>query len=192
MFLSRISFYFTLVCGLIIAMVIAPSAKANMFSVSETEINQYLSKKGEIADKIGFPGLFAMDYKVQNLTAKVGQNNDGRVELSGTIDGLLNLQKNDYVGKIDLTLDTIPYYDAEKGAVYLRDLRITNWTGSPQQYMEKLEPMMPFLSRSLAALMATMPIYTLDESKPRDMLIKKFAKGIRVEKGQLSLDAGIL
>ncbi|MCI7353706.1 MAG: DUF1439 domain-containing protein, partial [[Actinobacillus] rossii] len=115
-----------------------------------------------------------------------------RVEISGAMDSILGIQKQELTGKLNLTIDTIPYYDAEKGAVYLRDIRILKWSGEPQKYMEQLQPIMPFINQGVAALMMAMPIYTLDESKPRDALIKKFAKGIRVEQGRLSLDAGVL
>ena len=162
------------------------------FSVSEDEVNAYLAKKTEISDQLGFPGLFSFDYKLQNLTTKIGENNSERVEISGVLDGILGIKKQEMAGKLNLTIDTVPYYDAEKGAVYLRDIRILKWSGEPQQYMEQLQAIMPFVSQGVAALMTAMPIYTLDESKPRDLLIKKFAKGIRVEPGRLSLDAGVL
>ena len=165
---------------------------AQAFSVSEDEVNNYLAKKGEIADKLGFPGLFSLDYKLNNLTTRIGQNNSERVEISGAMDSILGIQKQELTGKLNLTIDTIPYYDAEKGAVYLRDIRILKWSGEPQKYMEQLQPIMPFINQGVAALMMAMPIHTLDESKPRDALIKKFAKGIRVEQGRLSLDAGVL
>ncbi|MDU8924411.1 DUF1439 domain-containing protein [Pasteurellaceae bacterium LIM206] len=170
----------------------SPAVQANLFSVSEQEVNDYLAKKGDISDKLGMPGLFQIDYDLQNLSAKIGQADKDRIEISGTIDGLFNLGKQNYVGKIDLVVDTIPYYNAEQGAVYLKDLRIKQWSGSPQQYMEKINPVMPLVSRAIATLLTTMPIYTLDESKPRDLLIKKFAKGIRVEQGKLSLETEIL
>ena len=36
-----------------------------------------------------------------------------------------------------------------------------------------------------------MPVYTLDKNNMRDVLIKKFAKEIRIEKGQLSLETSM-
>lgn len=165
---------------------------AQAFSVSEDEVNNYLAKKSEIADTLGLPGLFSFDYKLQNLHTKIGQNNSERIEISGLLDGVLKIKKREMSGKLNLTIDTIPYYDAEKGAVYLRDIRILQWSGEPQQYIAQLQTIMPFINESVAALMSAMPIYTLDESKPKELLIKKFAKGIRVEEGHLYLDAGVL
>ncbi|MDG2915105.1 DUF1439 domain-containing protein [Bisgaard Taxon 10/6] len=162
------------------------------FSISEEEINAYLAKKSDISDKVGFPGLFSLDYKLQDLTTKIGQNDKDRVEISGIVDGILGIQQKQMAGKLAMTIDTIPYYDAEKGSVYLKDIRILKWSGEPDSYMQQLQGVMPFISQSVAALMSTIPIYTLDDTKPRDVLIKTFAKGIRVEKGRLALDAGVL
>ncbi|MGF7433927.1 DUF1439 domain-containing protein [Pasteurella bettyae] len=184
---SKLVFYATFLMTLFFSI-----TQAYAFSVSEEEINDYLAKKGEISDQIGLPNLFGMNYKIQNLTTKIGQSDSKRVEVSGTLDGLINLQRKAYAGKINLTIDTIPYYDPKTGSIYLRDLRIINWSGSPQTYMEKIEPIMPYLNQSIAMLMTNMPIYTLDETKPREMLIKKFAKGISVEKGRISLETDIL
>ena len=53
--------------------------------------------------------------------------------------------------------------------------------------MEQLQDVMPLLSDGVAALLSRMPVYTLDESDMKQMLIKKFAKEIKVEKGRLEL-----
>ena len=38
------------------------SVQASPFSIGEQQINQYLSEKGTICDKLGIPGLFSVDY----------------------------------------------------------------------------------------------------------------------------------
>ena len=58
--------------------------------------------------------------------------------------------------------------------------------------MEQLQSVMPLLSDGIAALLSQMPVYILDESDMKEMLIKKFAKEIKVEKGRLELIGGIL
>ncbi|MGQ0287156.1 DUF1439 domain-containing protein [Pasteurellaceae bacterium 22721_9_1] len=185
---NKIKLFLFLLLGLCVAM----PTFATPLSLTEQEVNDYLAKKHEVQDKIGFPGLFSMDYKLKNVNAKIGQNNSGRVELSGSVDSSLVLHKKALVGKLNLSFDTIPYYDAQKGAIYLKDLRILSWSGEPDSYMSELQSIMPFLSQSIAALLESMPIYTLDDTKPRDVIIKKFAKGIKVEPGRLSLETNVL
>ena len=167
---------------------ISPNISASPFSITESQINQYLQEKGAIADKFGLPGLFFLDYQVRNLSTKIGQTNDKRVEMSGTLEGLFQFGNKKLPGKLNLTFDTIPYYNPEEGAIYLKKMRILRWSGEPQQYMQTI---MPFLNENVAKLLEHIPVYTLDKNNMRDVLIKKFAKEIRIEKGQLSLETSM-
>ena len=110
---------------------VSPNISASPFSITESQINQYLQEKGTIADKFGLPGLFFLDYQVRNLSTKIGQTNDKRVEMSGTLEGLFQFGNKKLPGKLNLTFDTIPYYNPEKGAVYLKAMRILHWSGEP-------------------------------------------------------------
>lgn len=170
---------------------VSPNISASPFSITESQINQYLQEKGAIADKFGLPGLFFLDYQVKNLSTKIGQTNDKRVEMSGTLEGLFQFGNKKLPGKLNLTFDTIPYYNPEKGAVYLKKMRILRWSGEPQQYMQKMQTIMPFLNENVAKLLEHIPVYTLDKNNMRDALIKKFAKKILIEQGKLTLDTGI-
>ncbi|OOF88417.1 hypothetical protein BKG94_06555 [Rodentibacter ratti] len=177
---------------LLLGFTIFPQVQSSPFSISEKQINQYLLEKGTIKDKFNFPGLFSLDYQLKDLTTKIGRGTEKRVEINGTAEGLFKLGNKQFPAKLNLTFDTIPYYNPEKGAVYLRNLRVLQWSGEPKEYMEQLQIAMPFLSESISALLSTIPIYTLDESNIRDVLIKKFAKGIKIEPGILELEANVL
>ena len=170
---------------------VSPNISASPFSITESQINQYLQEKGAIADKFGLPGLFFLDYQVRNLSTKIGQTNDKRVEMSGTLEGLFQFGNKKLPGKLNLTFDTIPYYNPEEGALYLKEMRILHWSGEPQQYIQKMQTIMPFLNENIARLLESIPVYTLDKNNMRDALIKKFAKKILIEQGKLTLDTGI-
>lgn len=178
--------------ALLFGISIFSNAQASPFSISEEQINHYLSEKGTIKDKFNFPGLFSLDYQLKDLTTKIGRTTEKRVEMNGIAEGLFKLGSKQFPAKLNLTFDTVPYYDPEKGAVYLRDLRILSWSGEPNEYMEQLQVAMPFLSESIAMLLSSFPVYTLDDSNIRDVLIKKFAKGIKIEPGFLELEANVL
>lgn len=168
------------------------NAQASPFSISEQQINEYLQKKGEVTDKLGLPGIFAVDYSIKELKSVIGANNMQRVELSGLVDAIINISGKRYPAKLNLSFDTVPYYNAEEGALYLRDLRILRWSGEPASVMDQLQGVMPLLSEGIAALLSKMPVYTLDDSDMKQMLIKKFAKEIKVEPGQVELIGGLL
>lgn len=51
---------------------VSPNISVSPFSITESQINQYLQEKGTIADKFGLPGLFFLDYQIKNLSTKIG------------------------------------------------------------------------------------------------------------------------
>ena len=57
--------------------------------------------------------------------------------------------------------------------------------------MQQMQTIMPFLNENVAKLLENIPVYTLDKNNMRDVLIKKFAKEIRIEKGKLSLETSM-
>lgn len=111
--------------------------------------------------------------------------------MSGLADTLIRLSGKTYPAKLHLTFDAVPEYNAQEGALYLKNLRILRWSGEPNSVMDQLQDVMPLLSDGVAALLSRMPVYTLDESDMKQMLIKKFAKEIKVEKGRLELIGGM-
>ncbi|OOF70523.1 DUF1439 domain-containing protein [Rodentibacter caecimuris] len=165
---------------------------ASAFSISEEQINQVLKEKADVNGKFGLPGLFSLEYKLRELNTKIGQTDEKRVEVNGIAEGKFSISGKTYPAKIALAFDTLPYYDAEKGQLFLRNFRILRWSGEPNEYMEKLQAVIPFLSQSIAEIMHTVPVYTLDENQIQEMVIKKFGKGIKVEKGRLVLETGFL
>ena len=95
--------------------------QASPFSISEQQINQYLSEKGTgINDKLGIPGLFSVDYALKDLVTQIGQTESNRVEMSGLADTLIRLSGKTYPAKLHLTFDAVPEYNAEEGALYLK------------------------------------------------------------------------
>ena len=50
---------------------------------------------------------------------------------------------------------------------------------------------LPVLMDGLTGLLNSTPIYTLDETKTKEALVKKFGKAIIVEKGLLRLETSV-
>ena len=157
-------------------------------AIGESEINQLLKQHNHYKNSYGISGLASVDYNLHDFSAKIGQTAEKRLELNGIIDGLFQLPTDKFFAKLNLTFDTVPYYDAQKGAVYLKDIRVLRWSGSPQQYMGQVQNLIPLLASNISAYLSNTPIYTLDEKNPRDKMIKQVAKAIRVEQGRLEVE----
>lgn len=170
-------------------------AQANPLSISEQEINHYLAtrlaEKVPLKDSIGIPHLFQLDYNLRDIVTKIGQTDEKRIDVTGVIDGLLKLKGKRYDVKLTLNLDTLPYYHSEKGAVFLKDIRLKQWAISPEKYQNELQPFISPLAQGLATILDSTPVYTLDESKIKEALVKKFGKQIVVEKGAIRLETNV-
>ena len=164
-------------------------------SINQDEINRYLetrlAEKIPLKDKVGIPGLFQLDYHLYDLSTQIGQTDEKKVAVSGVIDGILQAKGKKYDAKIYLNMDTIPYYDAEKGTLYLKDVRLLNYSATPEKYQDELQLFLPVLMDGLTGLLNSTPIYTLDETKTKEALVKKFGKAIIVEKGLLRLETSV-
>lgn len=188
-------FIYRIVAFFVVAIGVVAVASANLLSISEKEINDYLrtqlAAKIPLADSVGIPGLMQLDYQLHDLVTQIGQTSEKKVEIQGVVDGLLIARGKKHEAKIKLNLDTIPYFDPEKGAVYLKDVRLLSWKVSPEKYQETVQFFLPMLFDGLTNLLNRSPVYTLDETKTKEMLVKKFGKAIIVEKGMLRLETSL-
>lgn len=177
---------------LLLFTLLASIVQANPFAISEQEINHYLShnlsQKFRLQDSVGIPHLLQLDYHLHQLSTKIGQTEEKRVEITGVIDGLLNLKGKQYQVSLNLNIDALPYYEAETGSLFLKNLRLTHWDIVPEKYQTRLQPFVTPVIEHFAKIVDSTPIYTLDESKIKEALIKKLAKQIVVEKGYLRLE----
>lgn len=188
-------FIYRIVAFFVVAIGVVAVASANLLSTSEKEINDYLrtqlAEKIPLADSVGIPGLMQLDYQLHDLVTQIGQTSEKKVEIQGVVDGLLIARGKKHEAKIKLNLDTTPYFDPEKGAVYLKDVRLLSWEVSPEKYQETVQFFLPMLFDGLTNLLNHSPVYTLDETKTKEMLVKKFGKAIIVEKGMLRLETSL-
>lgn len=188
-------FIYRIVAFFVVAIGVVAVASANLLSISEKEINDYLrtqlAEKIPLADSVGIPGLMQLDYQLHDLVTQIGQTNEKKVEIQGIVDSLLIARGKKHEAKIKINLDTIPYFDPEKGAVYLKDVRLLSWEVSPEKYQETVQFFLPMLFDGLTNLLNRSPVYTLDETKTKEMLVKKFGKAIIVEKGMLRLETSL-
>lgn len=169
--------------------------QAGLFSISEKEINHYLAnqlaEKVPLQDRVGLPPFFQLDYRLHQLATKIGQNTENRVEIAGVIDGFLTVKSKHYDVKLTLNLDTIPHYEPEKGAIFLKDVRLNQWSISPEKYQRELQPFISPIAQGVAQLLNSQPVYTLDENQMKEAMVKKFGKKIVVEPGMIRLETSL-
>ncbi|MCT8540858.1 DUF1439 domain-containing protein [Glaesserella parasuis] len=181
--------------SLLFLIIFPMTTQASPLSISEQEINQYLAtrlaEKVSLQDSLGVPRLFQLDYKLSDLYTKVGQTDEKVVDISGIIDSLLQIKGKEYQVKLNINMDTLPFYDMEKGALFLKNVRLKNWNATPEKYQNELQVFLPIIADGLTNILNSHPVYTLDERKTKESLVKKFGKHIIVEKGHIRLETNI-
>ena len=163
------------------------SQNALAYAISQQQINDYLIRTRVIEDQFSIPRLLNINYRLQDLRTQIGKNGSPRMEVSGKVDGTLTINNESFPIPLDLTFDTVPYYDATRGQIYLKDIQILHWSSSSAQ----VQNIMPMIDYRFAELLNQFPVYTLDESKPEELMIKKVAKGIKVAEGQLEIETNL-
>lgn len=159
------------------------------YAVNEADINHYVLKKAK-PQAFGVPEFFTVEYQIDDVASKIGEP-EGKIQLTAKILGTLHVFQDEVQGDLSFTFHATPYYDAEKGAIFLKDFEISDSSITPEKYMHQFKAIMPLFNDSLAELLQHKPIYVLNTEKTSQSLIKKFAKAIIVEKGQLTFEVEV-
>lgn len=156
------------------------------YTISEQEVNQALQKHNNYEKDIGVSGLVNAHIVLNNLTSQIGRTEPGKVSLSGNakinVTSLFGPQQAD----MQLTMRAQPVYDPQQGAIFLRDLEITDAQVAPEKMAAIMKTLTPYLNQSLKSYFDQNPAYRLSADRSKgESLAKKFAKGLEVRPGEL-------
>lgn len=177
---------FLALCALLLAGLLTACNQLTQYTVSEQEINQALQKHNNYQKDIGVSGLVNAHIVLNDLSSQIGREEPGKITLSGNakvnITSLLGPQQAD----MRLKMKAQPFFDQQKGAIYLKDLEIVSADVQPEKMQPILQTLTPYLNQSLKSYFDREPAYVLsvDRSKAEAMA-KKLAKGLEVKPGEL-------
>lgn len=174
------------VAALVFAGVIAGCNQLTQYTLSEQEVNDYLQKHNDYQKQLGVPGLVDAHIVLTELQSQIGRSEPGKVTLTGNakvdITSLLGPQKAD----MQLTLKAQPVYDREKGAIFLKDMELTDYKIQPEKMDTVMKALTPYLNQSLKSYFDQKPAYVLNpENSKTEAMARKLAKGLEVKPGQL-------
>ncbi len=175
-----------LVATMIIAGLLSACNQLTQYTITEQEINQALAKRAPFSKDVGLQGVADAHLVLTNLQSQIGREEPNKITLTGDASLKLTSIFGDQNAALKLTLKATPFFDADKGAIYLHDLDITNATVAPEKMQSLLQTLMPYLSQSLRGYFNENPAYVLSEDRSTgEKVAKKFAKGIEVKPGVL-------
>lgn len=156
------------------------------FSISENTVNQYLANKVKYNNKVGISGVADADIQLTNLKSEISRSEPGKIALTGDAAVNLDTLLGKAEAKIALTLTARPYFDAQAGAIYLKELNISQYTVTPESMDTAIAAVIPYLNSSLETFFETQPVYVLNpENSAAEATAKKLAKGLEIKPGKL-------
>lgn len=167
-------------------LVLSACNKLTQYTITEQDMNQYLQKYNNFQKQIGISGLVNADITVDQLSSQIGRTDPNKITLTGhanvNISSILGPQTSD----MQITLQAQPIYNAEQGAIFLRDMELTDYTVKPEKMSGVMKAVVPYLNQSLKTYFNEKAVYTLDPNKSeKEALAKKLAKGIEIKPGEV-------
>ncbi|MBP6121227.1 MULTISPECIES: lipoprotein [Providencia] len=165
---------------------VAGCSQLTDFSISESQINQYLANKVKYEHNIGITGFADADIQLANLKSQIGRSEPGKVSLNGEATVKLDSLIGKADAKIELTLTARPIFDAKTGSIYLKELNISKYTVIPENMDTAMSAVIPYLNSSLETFFETQPVYVLNpDNGAAEATAKKLAKGLEIKPGKL-------
>ncbi len=154
------------IAGIVAAgLVLAACNKLTQYTITEQDMNQYLQKYNNFQKQIGISGLVDADITVDQLNSQIGRTDPNKVTLTGhakvNISSILGPQTSD----LQITLQAQPVYNSEQGAIFLRDMELTDYTVKPEKMSGVMKAVVPYLNQSLKTYFNEKAVYTLDPNK---------------------------
>ncbi|HHR6078062.1 TPA: lipoprotein [Providencia alcalifaciens] len=161
--------------------------KLTEFTISESQINSYLSTKVKYENNIGITGFADADITLHNLQSEIGRSEPGIIALNGDATVKMNsLLGAAAAADIALTLTARPVFDAQTGSIYLKELKISQYKITPENMETAISVVIPYLNSSLDTFFATQPVYVLNpDNSAAEATAKKLAKGLEIKPGKL-------
>lgn len=178
--------HFFIVALLSLCGVIAGCDQLTEFSISEDTINNHLAKHTHYSKKIGIAGLADATIDLANLSTQIGRAEPNKITLMGVAKINLETLFGSTQAEVSLTITSLPYFDVNTGAIYLKQLEISDHKITPEKMASTISPILPIVNNSLKAYFEKNPVYLLQPEKSKaEALAKKIAKGLEVKPGKL-------
>ncbi|KPH56792.1 hypothetical protein AMS58_20015 [Pseudoalteromonas porphyrae] len=155
------------------------------FTSSEIEsaLNQQLPKLSEKVRLMGLP----VQFDVNDLSVNVGPNNRDVVILGADSSAVINAFALKYPVRLKLQIEGAPFYDSEKKAVFLRDIKLLDSTIDAGGFKGNLAVLNDEAMNVINSFLAVNPVYKLNMNDPKVALLSKLPLDMKVVEGAIKL-----
>ncbi|MGP1958941.1 MAG: lipoprotein [Arsenophonus sp. NC-CH8-MAG3] len=170
-----------LLCGVIVG-----CNQLTEFSITEDNINHYLTKHTHYSKKIGITRLATTSIDLVNLSTQIGRIEPNKITLTGVAKIKIKTLLGSTHAEVSLAITSLPYFDVASGAIYLKEIIISDNKITPEKITSIIVPIIPILNNLLKTYFEKNPVYLLQPEKNKaEALVKKIVKGLEVKPGKL-------
>jgi len=170
---------------LVLAVLCSGCASVSPLSISETSLEGYFKQQVAKFDKEQLASGSPVSVGLQEIDITVGPN--GREVVVLEVDGDVAL--NALVARIpvamSLTVEGAPVYDSNDHAIYIKRLNLIDSSIESGFFSGSLEPVTGTMMAALAQLLASAPVYRLDDAHWSGKLMAIADMDLKVVPGKL-------
>ncbi|ABI70051.1 DUF1439 domain-containing protein [Shewanella frigidimarina] len=173
----------TLVKTLGLGLLLLLTGCASQYSITESEIEQYLNKDMHFEVKQGNK-LIGVSLKLNDMQVVLGAKPNTMAVTAATMITVNNPLLPIHA-KLKTTFEAVPWYDSNTKSVYLRQLTLVKVESEPADIERYISQATPQLMGFLRNYLENQPVYTLDTRDSNQALMAKMTKEIAVQQGKL-------
>ncbi|MCL1126192.1 DUF1439 domain-containing protein [Shewanella surugensis] len=170
---------------LILPLILFLNGCISQYSVSESELESYLSKELTYDTKQGNQ-LLGMEMHITDIKVKLGEKPD-TMGVSATTHVTINNPLKPIDAQLYAKFEAKPWYDVENHSVYLHQLKLVDVSSDNKRIEKLIKPLTPQLMNYLTQFLSTQPVYVLDTDDTKQAIIANMTKRIEVKPGEISL-----
>ncbi len=149
----------------------------------ETTLNEQLPKLKKELSLMGLP----VDFAVNSLQVNIGPDNRDVVALGFDSSAKINAFLLEYPVRLALQIEGSPYYDSNKKAVFLRNVKLLDSSIDAGGFKGNLSLLDGEAMSVINNFLAVNPVFTLDTSNPKVALLSKIPLNMKIREGKIEL-----
>lgn len=159
----------------------------SVYSFSDSEIESVLNQQlPKLSEKVRLMGL-PVQFDVNDLSVNVGPDNRDVIVLGADSSAVVNAFALKYPVRLKLQLEGAPFYDSEKKAVFLRNVKLLDSSVDAGGFKGNLGLLNDEALQVINGFLAVNPVYTLNTNDPKVALLSNLPLDMKVVEGAIKL-----
>jgi len=159
----------------------------SIFSFTNSDLESVLNKQlPKFSEKLSVMGL-PVEFGVDELSAKIGPENRDVIALGVDSSASVNMFPFNYPVRLMLQVEGSPFYDSEKKAIFLRNIKLLDSSIDAGSFKGNLGVLNGEVMKVINGFLAVNPVYELDMDDPKMALISNLPLNIMVSEGAIKL-----